>query len=307
MSTRFVNKRRPASPLAVPTAQIAATTSTVIAIDNSTTPERSTRVEGQAPRCPRSKPIPIPASPHGGVNPRANEHRIEAFYAKRRLMDLNAHRTTSNAVANKHALTHRNLDAQNSLTTYKGITSPNNSRAAGTTSRNPTTSALLSGLTPLTQIHPTTATAPTTHTPPETDSPRQSDNWNGYTPVVYGGGRPTAWVRAHPPAVEQEAASKPDPTPAQRSLTTLRASHDRAVTCILAARAAAEEVDRSKAIKEKRDALMEEEAEVEREEKVEAEPRDPGLGRPEEHGACVCLKQAGYWSEVKCGRYCEMV
>ena len=40
----------------------------------------------------------------------------------------------------------------------------------------------------------------------------------------------------------------------------------------MAARAAAEEVDRSKAIKEKRDALMEEEAEVEREEKVEAEP-----------------------------------
>ena len=39
MSTRFVNKRRPASPLAVPTAQIAATASTVLAIDNSTTPK----------------------------------------------------------------------------------------------------------------------------------------------------------------------------------------------------------------------------------------------------------------------------
>ena len=78
----------------------------------------------------------------------------------------------------------------------------------------------------------------------------------------------------------------------------------------MAARMAAEEADRSKVFREKRDALLAVEAEAEKEEvdeKGESEPREWGFRGPEENGSCVCLKQAGYWSEVKCGRYCEMV
>jgi hypothetical protein len=74
----------------------------------------------------------------------------------------------------------------------------------------------------------------------------------------------------------------------------------------MAARMTAEQLERSKVVKEKREALKEEEIEAEKDVKEEFERREPVFEGPEQEG-CVCLKQAGYWSEVKCGRFRELV
>jgi hypothetical protein len=314
MPARIVNKRRPASPLRVATAQVTAIT-TNIGVDGATIPDNTTttQVQDYAPRDPRSRPIPIPKSPYGGINPRARINQIEDLYARKRLAALNTAKgtttTTNNNNRSNHALTHANLATHNSLsgpnvnTTAVATT---NNQTKGPTTRNPTTRALLSSLTPLTPIVRTApATAPTTHTPPPS-GPRPTDHYNGWTPVVYGGGKYATWVRTHPPAVVEQAACKSDPTPAQRSLSGLGSSHDRAVKGILAARKTADELDRSKVVREKREVLAKEEAEAEKEEKEEFERREPVFEGPEQEG-CVCLKQAGYWSEVKCGRFCELV
>jgi hypothetical protein len=276
MSARIVNKRRPASPLRVPTAQVTAIT-TNVGVDGATLPDNTTttQVQDHAPRGPRSRPIPIPKSPYGGINPRARINQIEDLYARKRLAALNTANGTTTTTNNNnnrsnHALTHANLATHNSLSgpnvnTTAAATTTNN-QTKGPTTRNPTTRALLSGLTPLTPIVRTApATAPTTHTPPPS-GPRPTDHYNGWTPVVYGGGKYATWVRTHPPAVVEQATCKADPTPAQRSLSTLGSSHDRAVKGIMAARMTAEGLERSKVVKERREALKEK---------------------------CVCLKQAG--------------
>jgi hypothetical protein len=299
ITMRIVNKRRPASPLRVPTAQVTAIT-TNIGVDGATIPDNTTttQVQDHAPRGPRSRPIPIPKSPYGGINPRARINQIEDLYARKRLAALNtANGTTNNNNRSNHAFTTANLATHNSLSgpnvNTTAATTTNN-QTKGPTTRNPTTRALLYGLTPLTPIVRTTpATAPT-------------DHYNGWTPVVYGGGKYATWVRTHPPAVVEQAACKSDPTPAQRSLSGLGSSHDRAVKGILAARKTADELDRSKVVREKREVLAKEEAEAEKKEKEEFERREPVFEGPGQEG-CVCLKQARYWSEVKCGRFCELV
>ena len=280
MSARIVNKRRPASPLRVPTAQATAIT-TNVGVDGATLPDNTTttQVQDHAPRGPRSRPIPIPKSPYGGINPRARINQIEDLYARKRHAALNTANGTTTTTNNNnnnnnrsnHALIHANLATHNSLSGPNVNTTAattNNNQTKDPTTRNPTTCALLSGLTPLTPIVRTTpARAPTTHTPPPS-GPRPTDHYNGWTPVVCGGGKYAIWVCTHPPVVVEQATCKSDPTPAQRSLSGLGSSHDRAVKGILAARMTAEQLERSKVVKEKREALKEEEIEAEKDVKV---------------------------------------
>ena len=302
MSTRIVSRRRPASPLRVPTAQVAATNN--IAVDDRTT--TTTTVDEFDPHSIRSAPIPIPKSAH--MNYRARIARMEDMLAQRHLWALNARiNTTTDDAAAAAAATTSNQPSN---------TIPAN--AASNSQAIASARALLSNLTPLTPIReatntadqttaparpalsPNPATAPTAQSPPS--RPYPTSHYNGYIPVVYGNGRRATWVLA-----PTEPDKKAEPTPAQQRLAALARAYDKAVPGFWARMMGAErKAGRSKGGV---DAEVEDEADVE---VGISGRRDSGFFEGsgeagEGEGRCVCSKAAGFWSEVRCGRWCELV
>ena len=293
MSARIVcNSRRPASPLRVPTAQVTATTDFVV---DKSAPSDTTTVEDTAPLGPRSAPISIPKSAH--MNYRARMNRMEEILEQRRLRALETRINTA-----KNTTAANNDINPNIRALLSGLTPLSQIKNTVNQTPHPTTPqfkrpALLSPTSPLRPVlNPTNATAPTTYTPPAT-GPYPTTTWNGYHPIVYGGGACVAWVRA-----PVEPAKKVEPTPAQVMLDVLAQAHDAAAPSSKVERRWIERL----VVEVKIGAWAEGTAE----EVVVSKRRDSVLEGSEEYEGdegCVCLEQAKFSGEVGCGRRCEVI